>query len=68
MLRLETDRLLLVPLNMENFRLFLEDYRKMEENLCVTFSGNELPPELQVVFRKPYEQALEDVDNFLWYT
>lgn len=67
-MRLETDRLILVPLSLENFKLYLENRSKMEENLGVKISGEKTSDEKKKIFQKPYEKAKADRKNHLWYT
>ena len=67
-MKLETERLILVPLSIENFRLYLEDRRQMEENLGVEVTGEETSYVKRKIFRKPYKKALNDRKNHLWYT
>ena len=66
--KLETERLTIIPLNLENFKLFLEDTKTMEKNLGVNITGKEPGPELKEIFRKSYDKALKDKKNYLWYT
>lgn len=66
--KLETDRLIVIPLDIENFRLFIENTTAMERNLGVNITGKELSPEMKVIFKEPYQKAVEDEKNYLWYT
>jgi RimJ/RimL family protein N-acetyltransferase len=68
MLKLETERLILVPLSLENFKLYLENRRKLEENLEVVVTGEKTSPEKKKIFQEPYEKAKKDSTNHLWYT
>lgn len=68
LIKLETDRLYIIPLDIENFRLFIEDTTAMEKNLGVKITGEELSPEMKKIFREPYQKAVKDKENYLWYT
>ncbi|MGP3779585.1 GNAT family N-acetyltransferase [Halanaerobium saccharolyticum] len=68
MLKLETDRLLIAALDLENFKLYIEDTAKLEKNLGVKVTGRELSTEIKEIFTKPYHKALNDKENYLWYT
>ncbi len=68
MKKLETDRLILIPLDIENFRLFIENTSVMERNLGLNITGKELSPEMKAIFREPYQKAVKDAKNYLWYT
>lgn len=68
MLKLETDRLYIIPLDLENFKLFIEDREKMEENLGLQITKKKLSHEMKEIFNKPYQKALADEENILWYT
>ena len=67
-MRLETERLILVPLSIEYFKLYLEDRSKMEKNLGVEITGEKTSAEKKKIFQKPYEQAKKDRKNHLWHT
>lgn len=67
-MKLETERLILVPLSIENFKLYLEDRKKMEENLGVVVTGEKTSPTKKKIFQKPYEKAKKDEANHLWHT
>lgn len=68
LLKLVTDRLLIAALDLENFKLYIEDTAKLEKNLGVKVTGRELSSEIKEIFTKPYHKALNDKENYLWYT
>ena len=67
-MKLETERLILVPLSLENFKLYLEDRKKLEENLGVVVTGEKTASKKKKIFQEPYEKAKKDNANHLWYT
>lgn len=67
-MHLETERLILVSLSLENFKLYLEDRKKLEENLGVVVTGEQTSPKKKKIFQEPYEKAKKDSANHLWYT
>lgn len=68
LIKLETERLVVISLSLDNLRLLIEDKKSMEKNLGVKITGNELSPEMKDIFREPYEKAIKDEENYLWYT
>ena len=67
-MKLETERLILVPLSLENFKLYLEDRKKLEEKLGVVVTGEKTSPKKKKIFQESYEKAKKDSTNHLWYT
>ena len=68
MFKLESDRLIIIALDLENFKLYIENTAALEKNLGVKVTGRELSSEMKEIFKKPYQKALNDKKNYLWYT
>jgi RimJ/RimL family protein N-acetyltransferase len=67
-LELHTERLRIIPLNLEHFRLMLDGMYKMEHALGLKSSGLLLDEETQKAMANLYKQALDNRDKYLWYT
>jgi len=68
LLKLESDRLIIIALDLKNFKLYIENTAALEKNLGVKVTGKKLNLEMKEIFRKPYQKALKDKQNYLWYT
>lgn len=68
MLELSSKRLRIVCLDLENFRLYIHQHGKMQRNIGVQVVAEELDEGLKKVFTPVYEQALNDSQNYAWYT
>lgn len=65
---IKTKRLTLLPLEMAEFLLLLQSVEKLEAYLKLTPSGEVLDESTQKAFQWLYDKALEDEENYLWYT
>lgn len=65
---LETKRLKVIPLNLDLFKLLLEDIDKMEEELSLNPSGTLLDEHVQQAMEHNYNEALKHEDRYLWFT
>lgn len=68
LLKLESDRLIIIALDLEHFKLYIENTAVLEKNLGAKVTGRELNSEMKEIFREPYRKALKDKENYLWYT
>ncbi len=67
-MELYTERLRIIPLNLEHFRLLLDGMDKMEAALNLNLSGERLDENTQKAMNELYIKALENSGNYLWYT
>lgn len=68
MMELDTERLRIVCLDIESFRLYIHDHGNMQRRLGVEVTTKDLPDELKDVFIPVYEKALAESENYAWYT
>jgi [ribosomal protein S5]-alanine N-acetyltransferase len=68
MLELNTERLRIVCLDLENFRSYIYEHGNMQRRIGIQVTTEALPDELQKVFLSTYEQAVADRTNYVWYT
>ncbi len=67
-MELRSERLRIIPLNLEHFRLMLAGMDKMENALGLNSSAILLDEETQKAMEGLYKQALDNRDKYLWYT
>lgn len=65
---LETERLKLIPLDIQNFKWSIEDRRKMERNLGVEITDTELEEPVKEAMRTSLKMVLENKKDYLWFT
>lgn len=65
---LETTRLRIVPLRVEQFRLLLSGTDKMEEALGLSPSNMHLDEHTQQAMEGLFQKLLEHQDEYFWYT
>lgn len=65
---LETERLILSPLEPEQLELAIEDYGKMQNNLGLNADNMILDEEMRYAMKVRLKKVLEDVENYLWLT
>lgn len=65
---IETERLRIVPLKLEQFHLLLTDIDKLEESLDLVSSGESLDPHTQQAMEGLYNEALNHKYVYWWYT
>ncbi len=68
MFELKTERLRVIPLNLENLRLLIEDRQRMERNLGLQITGNMLDEHVKKAVEISLKYAIEDEKNYLWHT
>lgn len=64
----EGERLRLVPLNIQQLKLSLEDYVKLQKSLDLKVGYNVLDGEMQYAMKIRLKKVLEDPENWLWLT
>ncbi len=67
-MQLYTDRLRIIPLEPEHFKLLLERTDRMEGALGLSFSGHALDKHTQEAMEGLYQLALEHTNSWEWYT
>lgn len=67
-MKLETKRLTIVPLNLDQFKLLLNGTDKMEKSLGLNNSNEHLDGHTQVAMEWLYEEAKKHKKKYLWYT
>ncbi|AKN31356.1 GCN5 family acetyltransferase [Clostridium carboxidivorans P7] len=68
MMKLETKRLTIIPLNLEQFNLMLKGMDKMENVLGLNNSYEILDDHTQKAMEWLYKEAEKHKENYLWYT
>ncbi|WP_370574741.1 GNAT family N-acetyltransferase [Methanomethylovorans sp.] len=68
MLELNTERLRIACLDLDNFRSYIYEHGNMQRRIGIQATTEALPDELQKVFLSAYEQAMADKKNYVWYT
>ncbi len=68
MLKLETERLKLLPLHADNLALSVDNYGQMEADLGVIGTNTVLDDEMKYAMKVRLSKVLEDVKNYLWLT
>lgn len=67
-MNLETNRLKIIPLSITQFSLLLEGIDKMESELKLSPSGEKFDEHTQAAMSVLYEEALNNLNDYLWYT
>ncbi len=67
-MKLNTERLTIIPLNLEQFKLLLNGVDSMERALELNSSGEHLDGHTQEAMEGLYEEAKKHEENYLWYT
>ncbi|BEP28171.1 nucleotidyltransferase family protein [Helicovermis profundi] len=68
MINLETERVILYPLDSINLLLSLESFQELEKRLGVTITDRKLDEEMQYATKVRLKKVLEDERNYLWLT
>lgn len=66
--KLETERLYLMPLKPQSIRLALEDYEKMQIEMGLSISPRALDSDDEYAMKVRLRKSLEDIENYLWLT
>lgn len=67
-MKLETERLTIIPLNLEQLKLLLVGVNSMEKALELNSSGEHLDEHTQEAMEGLYKQAEKHAKDYLWYT
>ena len=68
-MNLNTERLRLIPLKLDEFKLLLEEgVETMESHLGLAHSGEVLDDHTQKALEYLYSEALKNPNEYLWYT
>ena len=65
---IETERLELVLLSIEQLRLWIEDIQAFEKELNCIYRGEPLEGFILEMLKKQYEIAKNDPDNYFWHS
>jgi ribosomal-protein-alanine N-acetyltransferase len=65
---LETEKLYLIPLQVQDLQLALTDYKKMQINLGLSVSSISLDDETTYAMEVRHRKVLADIENYLWLT
>lgn len=68
MLELQTDRLRIVALDLENLYHYVHDYESVQLNLGVEVTMPVQDPEIKYVFSRAHYEATSHPEDILWYT
>jgi ribosomal-protein-alanine N-acetyltransferase len=68
MLELITERLKIIPLDIENYRLYLENHNKLEEKLGLEITNKVLDEGIKGAFEFRFKKVVENRDQYLWET
>lgn len=63
-----TEHLKIIPLTLDQFSLLLEGIDKMENELGLIVSNENLDEDTQAAMEELYEEALKHPNHYLWYT
>lgn len=67
-MNLTTQSLKIIPLNLKQFSYLLKGIDRMEKELGLIVSNENLNKEMQIAMEGLYEEALKHPCNYLWYT
>jgi RimJ/RimL family protein N-acetyltransferase len=67
-MKLNTERLTLLPLNVRSLELSLKHYAEMQSDLGLNINETILDEEMEYAMKVRLRKVLEDVDNYLWLT
>lgn len=67
-MKLETERLKLLPLQVHNLALSVENYAEMETDLGTIVTNTMLDEEMKYAMKVRLRKVLEDPENYLWLT
>lgn len=67
-MKLDTNRLSIIPLSISEMELFMQGTEKLEKELNLSPSYSILDPETQYALTFNYNLATNDPENSIWYT
>lgn len=65
---IETERLILLPLQPRQLELSIENYGKMQTELGLRVISTILEEEMQYAMKVRLKKSLQDIENYLWLT
>jgi RimJ/RimL family protein N-acetyltransferase len=68
MIKLETERLKLLPLRADELALSVENYEKMQSDFGLRVTNTVLDDEMKYAMKVRLRKVLEDEENYLWLT
>lgn len=68
MLKINVERLILIPLDVENYTLYLEYTNKVEEKLGLTVTNTVIEEPLKIAHNSRLKEVIKNKDNYLWET
>lgn len=68
MIKVETERLILLPLDSDNLLLSTGNFQAMEKNLGLSITDTKLDEDMQYAMRVRLRKVLADQENYLWLT
>lgn len=67
-MKVETERLELLPLDSNNLLLSTKNFQDMEKNLGLSITDTKLDEEMRYAMEVRLRKVLEDEENYLWMT
>ena len=67
-MELHTNRLRIIPLDLVQFRILLDDIEKLEKVLGLKPSHQAMDEHTRQAMESNYKQAQENTESYLWYT
>ncbi len=68
MINIETERLILLPLDSDDLSLSIENFQELEKKLGLTITNTKLDEEMQYAMQVRRKKVLADEENYLWLT
>ncbi|GCD11506.1 GNAT family N-acetyltransferase [Clostridium tagluense] len=68
MIEVTTQRLKIVPLDIENYRLYIENSNEMEENLGLKITNKIWDENIKGAFQYRFKKVSENKERYLWET
>ncbi|MCB2296238.1 GNAT family N-acetyltransferase [Clostridium tagluense] len=68
MIEVTTQRLKIIPLDIENYRLYIENSNEMEENLGLKITNKIWDENIKGAFQYRFKKASENKERYLWET
>jgi ribosomal-protein-alanine N-acetyltransferase len=68
MLELATERLKIIPLDIESYRLYIENSNKMEEKLGLKITNKIWNEDIKGAFQYRFKKVVENREQYLWET
>ncbi len=65
---IQTERLELIPLTLNQLKLWIEDIPTLEKELDCSYKGELIEGFFLEILKGQYEIALKDPDNYLWHS